>query len=287
VTFRLITADERIASLNKVSMAIFGRSKVGKTTLCSTLDPETTLFVNLEAGMLSLQGWRGQSIEIRSWEDAVDIACLIGGVNPGAYEGKRNPKNNGWDIPPDSFCPQHFHAVSQMYPWFDRQKIKRIFFDSISDLTRLGMAWARTQPQAYSERTGKPDIRGAYGLLGQEAVKLLKHLQHTPGMDIIFVGGLDVQTDDYGGTNFKPQSEGAKVSSELPYIVDQIVTLSDFDVKDGVANHNLGKGDSRFLVCKSPNPWGLPAGDRSGKLDLLELPHLGNVLDKIRNGLSR
>ena len=286
MSFRLITADERIASLNKVSMAIFGRSKVGKTTLCSTLDPETTLFVNLEAGMLSLQNWKGRSIDIRSWDDAVDIACLIGGVNPGAYEGRRNPKNNGWDVVPDNFCQQHYAAVCKTHPWFDRSAYKRIFFDSISDLTRLGMAWARTQPQAFSERTGKADIRGAYGLLGQEVVKLLKHLQHTPGMDIIFVGGLESNTDTFGNTTHKPQSEGAKAANELPYIVDQIVTLSDFDVVDGVATHNIGKGESRFLVCKSPNPWGLPAGDRSGKLGMLELPHLGNLLTKIRSAMS-
>jgi hypothetical protein len=285
MAFRLITADERIKAMDKVSMAIFGRSKVGKTTLASTLDPDTTLFINLEAGMLSLQNWRGQSIEIRSWDDAVDVACLIGGVNPGAFAGRRNSRNDGWEVPPDNFCEQHFHHVTKLHPWFDRTRVKRVFFDSISDLTRLGMAWARTQPQAWSEKTKRPDVRGAYGLLGQEVVKLLRHMQHTPGIDIIFVGGLDWSTDDFGQVTYKPQSEGAKASAELPYIVDQIVTLSDFDINGAMAIHNIGKGEHRFLVCRSPNPWGLPAGDRSGKLDMLEQPHLGNILAKIRQGM--
>ena len=56
-----------------------------------------------------------------------------------------------------------------------------VFVDSITDLTRQAMAWAKTRPEAFSERTGKPDTRGAYGLLARETISLLKHLQHAPG----------------------------------------------------------------------------------------------------------
>ena len=27
------------------------------------------------------------------------------------------------------------------------------------------MGWAKTRPEAFSEKTGKPDVRGAYGYL--------------------------------------------------------------------------------------------------------------------------
>ena len=37
----------------------------------------------------------------------------------------------------------------------------------------------------------------------------------------------------------------------------------------------------RRLVCKSGNPWGLPAKDRSGRLDLVEEAHLGRLIAKI------
>jgi hypothetical protein len=36
-----------------------------------------------------------------------------------------------------------------------------VFLDSITDLTRQAMAWAKTRPEAFSEKTGKPDTRGA------------------------------------------------------------------------------------------------------------------------------
>ena len=41
----------------------------------------------------------------------------------------------------------------------------------------------------------------------------------------------------------------------------------------------------RRLVCRSGNPWGLPAKDRSGRLDLVEEPHLGRLMEKIRGPL--
>jgi hypothetical protein len=55
----------------------------------------------------------------------------------------------------------------------------------------------------------------------------------------------------------------------------------DYDAATGVWSHNLGKGAHRAFCCRSPNPWGLPAGDRSGRLELIEEPHLGRLIAKI------
>ena len=83
MTLHIVTADERLAAANsKTTVAIFGPPGVGKTSLLGTLLASTTLCVDLEAGMKAVQDWPGDSIPIRSWLDAVDIACLIGGVDP-------------------------------------------------------------------------------------------------------------------------------------------------------------------------------------------------------------
>ena len=56
MSLAIITADQRLADANsKTTMAIFGPSGVGKTSLLKTLPPETTLCVDLEAGMKSVQ----------------------------------------------------------------------------------------------------------------------------------------------------------------------------------------------------------------------------------------
>ncbi|HEY6992656.1 MAG TPA: AAA family ATPase, partial [Xanthobacteraceae bacterium] len=87
MALRIITADQRLAEAHaKTTMAIFGSSGVGKTSLLKTLPPAETLCIDLEAGMKSVQDWPGDSIPVRSFADALDIGCLIGGVNPAADE---------------------------------------------------------------------------------------------------------------------------------------------------------------------------------------------------------
>jgi hypothetical protein len=40
----------------------------------------------------------------------------------------------------------------------------------------------------------------------------------------------------------------------------------------------------RAFCCQQQNPWGYPAKDRSGRLDILEAPDLGALIKKIREG---
>ena len=44
------------------------------------------------------------------------------------------------------------------------------------------------------------------------------------------------------------------------------------------------KSQYRAFVCHQQNPWGYPAKDRSGTLELQEPADLGKVLAKIRAG---
>ena len=37
----------------------------------------------------------------------------------------------------------------------------------------------------------------------------------------------------------------------------------------------------RAFVCTSPNPWQFPAKDRSGKLERVEEPNLGKLIQKL------
>ena len=71
-----------------------------------------------------------------------------------------------------------------------------------------------------------------------------------------------------------PQIEGSKTGLELPGIVDQVITMTEMATDDGQPY--------RAFVCQTLNSWNYPAKDRSGRLDMIEEPHLGRLMEKIR-----
>jgi hypothetical protein len=58
------------------------QSGLGKTSLLWTLNASTTLFFDLEAGDLAIEGWEGDTVRPRTWTECRDFAVFIGGPNP-------------------------------------------------------------------------------------------------------------------------------------------------------------------------------------------------------------
>ncbi|PVZ47980.1 ATP-binding protein [Thalassobacter stenotrophicus] len=263
MTLPIISADERLAQRKGIKGCIFGRSGEGKTSLLWTLNATTTLFMDLEAGDLAVEGWEGDTLRPRTWKECRDFAVFIGGPNPALRD----------DQP---YSQAHFDEVCSRYG--DPANLKKyhtVFIDSITVAGRLCFQWCRGQPEATSDKTGKPDIRGAYGLHGREMIGWLTHLQHTRGKHVWFVGILDEKLDDFNRKVFQPQIDGAKTGLELPGIVDQVITLAAIPDANGQLQ--------RAFVCQTMNPWGYPAKDRSGRLDMVEAPHLGRLMEKIQS----
>ena len=257
----IISADERLAERRGIKGCIFGKSGIGKTSLLWTLDAPSTLFFDLEAGDLAIEGWPCDTIRPRTWAEFRDFAVFIGGPNPALREDQ-------------VYSQAHFDSVSESFgDPAALDKYRTIFIDSITVAGRLCFQWCKGQPQAISERTGKPDMRGAYGLHGQEMIAWLTHLQHTRGKNVWFVGILDEKLDDFNRRVFVPQIDGSKTGNELPGIVDEVITMAEVSQGDGEP--------FRAFVCQTLNPFGFPAKDRSGRLDQIEEPHLGRLMEKI------
>lgn len=257
---KIISADERMSQNKGVKMLVVGPAGVGKTTLLRTLDPNNTLFIDLEAGDLAVQDVNVDSFRPRTWEECRDLACYLGGPNPA--------------LPPTAVYSQaHFDAIADSMGGADAlSKYHTYFVDSITVAGRLCFRWCEQQPESFNDR-GKKDVRGTYGLMGREMIGWLTHLQHTRGKNVIFVGILEQLKDEFNVTSWELQIEGSKTGKELPGIVDQIATLQFVDFGDGKP--------VRAMICQAPNAWNYPAKDRAGRLEQIEEPHLGKMLAKL------
>src|SRR6516225_6944370 len=228
---KIISADERLAERRGAKILLIGPPGVGKTWLLRTLMTSTAIFIDVEAGDLSVLDLLVDTIRIQTWQQARDLAVRIGGPNP--------------SFPPTlPYSQAHCDAVGGPLP--NLHHYQTIFIDSLTAITRLSFRHAEQQPEAYSERSGRKDLRGAYGLHAREMILWLNQLQHAREKNVIFVGVLERVVDEFNRGEWQLQSEGSKTSREIPAIVDQIISYQFLDFGDS-------KTPQRGFVCTNPN----------------------------------
>jgi hypothetical protein len=259
---RIITADERLAERTGAKILIVGPTGVGKTSLLRTLSAEmlaSTLFVDVEAGHIAVADLPVASVRPRRWEDCRDLACVLGGFNPA--------------LPATAaYSEAHFNEVIQNPELAQLTSYQTLFVDSLTAAARLCFGWAEQQPEAFTDR-GRKDLRAIYGLHARGMLGWLNQLQHARGRNVVFVAVLEKHTNDLNTATWQAQIEGSKTGRELPAIVDEIITMTWIDFGD--------RKPVRAFVCTNPNAWGYPAKDRSGRLDQLEPPNLGALIEKL------
>jgi AAA domain len=258
---RIITASKHVTALRGAKMLLVAPTGVGKTSLLRTVDPETTLFIDIEAGDLAVQDVAVDTLRPRTWPECRDLAVALAGANPAVS---------------DSACYSAGHYAAVKDQFGDPERLSRyttFFIDSITAAGRLCFAWSSQQPEAFSDRSGKKDLRGAYGLHAREMLAWLMHLQQARAINVVLLGVLETIVDDFNRTEHRLQLEGARTGRELPAIIDEVITYQWVDFGDGML--------TRSFICTSPNRWSYPAKDRSGRLDPVEEPNLGKLITKL------
>jgi hypothetical protein len=157
-----------------------------------------------------------------------------------------------------------------------------IFVDSITVASRHAFAWSQRQPEAFSEKTGKPDTRGAYGLMGREMVTWLTQLQHS-GKASSSSASSSRMKDDFGRIEYVPQMEGSKTGRELPGIFDQVITGGMFVIRQRRPCWTSTRGRSAASSATSRTATASRQGSQR-RLAALEAPDLGALLKKLQSG---
>lgn len=262
----IISAEDRAKEFKGVKALILGKPGIGKTSLLWTLPEEKTLFVDLEAGDLAVEGCQVDTLRAETWKECQDLACFIGGANPSLRDDQQYSQAHY------KYCLDKFGDPKVM------DKYENIFIDSITVASRKCFQWARGEPEAFSDKTGKPNPLGAYGLLGQQMIGWLTHIQHIRNKNVFFVCVLDEKMDDFNRRIFVPQVEGVKTANEMLGIVDEVITMAE--IREGEQE------GYRAFITKTINSYGYPAKDRSGRLNPIEEPHLSKIVEKCKKPLA-
>jgi hypothetical protein len=267
VTLKIISADERLAEKSGAKILLTGPSGVGKTSTLRTLSAKlaSTLVVDIEAGLIAVSDLQFASVRPQTWNDCRDLACVLGGPNPAL------PANV-------AYCEAHYNEVMKNPELAQLAGFTTLFVDSLSAAGRLCFTSAEQAPEVFTDR-GRKDLRAIYGLHARSMLGWLNQLQHARERTVIFTAVLEKNTDELNVSTWQPQIEGAKTGRELPAIVDEIITMNWVDFGD--------RKPVRAFVCTNPNPWGYPAKDRSGRLEQLEPPNLGALIEKLTGPSQR
>jgi hypothetical protein len=255
---KIISADERMQQPRGLSIVLAGVSGIGKTSQVKTLDPVSTLVVDSDRGALPLRGTSVGIVHPDGWQEVADLFCLIGGPNKSLS-------------PTAAYSEAHFQKINGA---LDISRYSTFVFDSITAIGRDSFRYAEQLPESFT-RSGTKDTRAAYGQHARQMISGLQHVQRgAPTKVIVLTAILGRVTDELNRPEWRIQLEGERTARELPAIVDEIITMQWLDFGDG-------KPPMRAFICTSPNSWGVPAKDRSGKLDQVEPPDLGKLIAKI------
>jgi hypothetical protein len=218
----IISADQRLAEPRGIKGCIFGKSGIGKTSLLWTLNASTTLFMDLEAGDLAIEGWA------RRQHPAADLDGMPGlrGVHRRART--RRCATSRLIARRTTRLSATASAIRPHSTRYDT-----IFVDSITVAGRLCFQWAKGQPEALFREDRQAGRARRLRAARPRDDRLADPPPAHAGKNVWFVGILDEKLDDFNRKLFQPQIDGSKTGLELPGIVDEVITMAE--LKDEAA----------------------------------------------------
>lgn len=157
-------------------------------------------------------------------------------------------------------------TLQEAYKWLtesdDAKAYKSVALDSISEIAEVVLN---------AEKKATKDPRQAYGAMQEQMADIIRAFRDLPGRHVYMSAKLEKTQDEMGRVLYAPSMPGNKTGQALPYFFDEVLALRVEKDADG--------NTQRALMCDSDGLW--LAKDRSGKLDMWEVPDLSAVFAKI------
>jgi hypothetical protein len=141
--------------------------------------------------------------------------------------------------------------------------IRTVCLDSISEITEKALTTAKKK---------KNDPRAAYGDMATETIDLVKAFRDLSGFHVVVTAKETTKVDPITNVGrSEPTAPGQQVGPALPYLFDEVFHAS-------TGQDNVGK---TYHYLRTRASFNADAKDRSGALDEIEYPDLGNIITKI------
>lgn len=157
--------------------------------------------------------------------------------------------------------------LRDIYNWLrssqePRRQFQTICLDSISDIAETVLA---------DKKAKVKDGRMAYGEMIDDMHKVIKQFRDLSGYNIYMSAKQERMKNEVTGVIMNvPMMPGAKLGQALPYFPDEVFQL---DIE--------GTGPQSYRFLRTQPDFMNDAKDRSGKLNPVEEPHLGKIINKI------
>lgn len=141
-----------------------------------------------------------------------------------------------------------------------------LVIDSISEIAEVVLSSAKGLNK---------DPRGAYGDMADDMLELIRQLRDLPGYNVMMTAKQTRIKDDFTGiTSYVPMLPGQQLTKQIPYMFDEIFALrvEPHPSEAGQVIRVLQTGRDVAYDCK----------DRSGTLDMFELPNIEHIARKIQ-----
>lgn len=146
----------------------------------------------------------------------------------------------------------------------EARQFQTLCLDSLSEIAEVVLTNAKGQVK---------DPRQAYGELIDKMQMTIRSFRDLPGYHVYMSAKQEMVKDEATGITLNgPSMPGSKLGQQLPYFFDEVFQL------------DIGKDPNtqqsyRFL--RTQPDFSNDAKDRSGRLDPVEAPDLGNIINKI------